>query len=98
MNLEEGRKQIDEIDGLIVTLLNRRATVARQIGEIKMRAGLPVVDHKREDIVLRRIVHQSAGRIGDEALTRIYRVILGESRRIQNHVAAELAALGELSK
>jgi len=86
MRLEESRKQIDEIDSEIVALLNRRALVSRQIGELKTRAGLPVVDSDREEVVLRRIVRDNAGAIDPGSLTRIYREVLEESRRIQTTV------------
>jgi chorismate mutase/prephenate dehydratase len=86
MRLEESRKQIDEIDSQIVELLNRRASVSRRIGELKTRAGLPVVDPEREEIVLRKIVRDNAGQIDPGSLMRIYREVLEESRRIQTTV------------
>ena len=39
--LAELRVQIDAIDGELLTLLNRRAKVAEQVGEIKRREGSP---------------------------------------------------------
>ena len=86
MRLEDSRKQIDEIDSEIVALLNRRALVSRQIGELKTRAGLPVVDIDREDVVLLRIVRDNAGKFDSGSLMRIYREVLDESRRIQTTV------------
>jgi chorismate mutase/prephenate dehydratase len=84
MNIEECRKVIDAIDTEILVLLNRRASLSRRVGIIKMGAGLPIVDEVREDIVLRRIVRENPGDIGDRALASIYREILDESRRLQN--------------
>lgn len=97
MNLEESRKQIDELDASIVNLLNRRAALARRIGRIKMQAGLPILDREREEIVLRRVVHANAGQMDDGSLIRIYRAILGECRMIQNIAVGEIAA-GEIVK
>ena len=97
MRLEESRKQIDEIDSEIVALLNRRASVSRRIGELKTRAGLPVVDLDREEIVLRKIVRDNAGEIDPGSLMRIYREVLEESRRIQTTVLLSFSA-GEVSK
>ncbi len=98
MKLEECRKKIDELDASIVALLNRRAMLARKIGQVKLLAGLPVFDPEREEAVLRRIVNESSGAIDDQALARLYREILNESRRIQNNLAGELATVGEISK
>ena len=83
MLLEECRKKIDAIDAELLRLLNRRAALSKQIGQIKSRAGLPVIDLHREDIILRRVVRNSAGEISPDAVERIYGEILAESRRIQ---------------
>ena len=88
MRLEESRKLIDEIDTEIVALLNRRAELSRQIGHLKTRAGLPVVDTDREEVVLRKIVRDASGEIDPSSLTRIYREVLKESRRIQTRLQA----------
>jgi len=97
MRLEDSRKVIDDIDSEIVALLNRRASISRRIGELKTRAGLPVVDLDREEIVLRKIVRDNAGEIDPGSLMRIYREVLEESRRIQTTVLLSFSA-GEVSK
>ena len=97
MRLEDSRKVIDDIDSEIVALLNRRASISRHIGELKTRAGLPVVDLDREEIVLRKIVRDNAGEIDPGSLMRIYREVLEESRRIQTTVLLSFSA-GEVSK
>ena len=98
MQLEECRKNIDAIDAEIMQLLNRRASLSRQIGSIKTRAGLPIIDLRREDIVLRRVVRDNAGDISSDSVLRIYDEILSESRRIQIAIAAQATADGELVK
>src|SRR5438045_3580158 len=97
MRLEESRKLIDEIDSEIVALLNRRALISRRIGELKTRAGLPVMDPEREEVVLRKVVRDNAGNIDAGSLMTIYREVLKESRRIQTTI--ELSPLvTEVSK
>jgi chorismate mutase/prephenate dehydratase len=98
MKLEECRRQIDELDVSIVALLNRRAMLARKIGRIKLLAGLPVTDQEREEMVLRRVMNKNSGAIDDHALARLYREILNESRRIQNELVEEGAAMAEVPK
>ncbi len=48
------RREIDEIDAQIIDLLKRRMKVCRDIGEYKMRAGLPVFDPVRHAEVSER--------------------------------------------
>ncbi len=43
------RSEIDEIDRAILSLLEERMGVIRQIGGIKKKAGLPAIDQKRHD-------------------------------------------------
>lgn len=98
MKLEELRQQIDELDASIVSLLNRRAVMSRKIGQIKLRAGLPIVDREREETVLRRVANKNSGEIDDNALGRIYREILNESRKMQDTLGEKLSAIEEISK
>lgn len=90
MKLEESRKKIDAIDTEILILLNRRAEISREIGLLKASAALPVADPRREDDILRCVVRENEGSIGDEAVADIYRTILQESRRIQVDVQREV--------
>jgi monofunctional chorismate mutase len=86
MTLEQKRKDIDEIDTEILTLLNRRAEVVRELGQIKMRAGLPLIDWGREAEVIRR-AGSHAETISDDSANRIYRAILREARQIELEMA-----------
>jgi chorismate mutase len=45
----------------------------------------------RENDILRCVVRENEGAIGDEAIAEIYRTILQESRRIQVDVQRELS-------
>jgi chorismate mutase len=92
MKLQDCRDEIDQIDKRIVTLLNRRAALVREIGAIKAAAGLPVIDRQREAKVLEALVEPSEGLIDDVALARIYRTILLECRRIQVQMIADAVA------
>ena len=96
MHLEECRKEIDAVDSEILRLLDRRAGLSRRIGRIKAGAGLPIIDLRREDAILRRVVRNSAGEISADAVERIYGEILSESRRIQLTLAVEASTSGEV--
>jgi len=93
MHLEECREKIDAIDAEILRLLNSRAGLSERIGQIKARAGLPIIDPSREEIILRSVTRDSE--ISPDAVERIYREILSESRRIQLAISAETATTSE---
>lgn len=81
--LDAKRERIDAIDRQLVALLNRRAGVARAIGEIKKSRGLPVVDPNREEQVIARIEKANTGPFPGESLRSIYREIFAASHQIE---------------
>ena len=83
MTLEQKRRDIDQIDGEILALLGRRAGIVREIGEMKLKAGLPIVDWAREAEIIRRAAQHGGGPLADDAADRIYRAILREARQIE---------------
>ena len=83
MTLEQLRKRIDRVDRKILQLLNERAVVARRIGEIKRRQGLPIFDGKRETAVLRRVTRSNGGPLSAAAISSIFQKILQHNRRLQ---------------
>jgi chorismate mutase len=83
MRIEDCREEIDRIDGELLRLLNRRARLALEIGELKARAGLPLKDEGREREVLSRSSVANAGPLGQNSVARIFRRIIRESRRVE---------------
>lgn len=76
------RSEIDRLDKELMRLLNRRAAIACQLGAIKVAAGLPAYDARREREVLARIRATNMGPLPAESVTRIFRRIILETRRI----------------
>lgn len=76
------RSEIDRLDNELMKLLNRRAAIACELGAIKVAAGLPAYDARREREVLARIRAANTGPLPAESVTRIFRRIILESRRI----------------
>ena len=54
MDLDQIRKDIDQIDQELVALLERRMVCVGQIVEYKEQQGLPVLDQGREERCLRK--------------------------------------------
>ena len=90
MKLEDWRKEIDSIDEQIVRLVNQRAKIAKKIGVLKAAAGLPVIDETREDEILRNVAARSNGVLKREAIIRIFRTLIRESRNIQTETHAKI--------
>ena len=60
-DLQALREQIDKFDGQILDALNKRASVATKIGEIKNDTGGGVFNAAREEEVLANIMATSKG-------------------------------------
>lgn len=77
------RAEIDKIDRELVGLLNRRAEVAAQIGQIKERQGLEVWSPAREEEVVAKVLAASHGPLPPETLRLIFRELMSGSRALQ---------------
>lgn len=75
--LETLRKRILEVDELLVNLVGERRSLVLEVGEVKRRLGLPVLDPSREAAVVRRAAEMARGRELDDELVRdvIWRII-----------------------
>jgi len=86
MTLEQKRRDIDQVDDEILALLNRRAEIVRELTQIKLRSGLPLIDWRRETEIIQRALSNS-GSLRDDSANRIYRAILREARQIEMDLA-----------
>jgi chorismate mutase/prephenate dehydratase len=71
------RRAIDRVDGELIALLNRRAELAREIGEVKRARGEVMFDPARQRQVLRHLRAHSKGPFPAEQLGRIWTEIMG---------------------
>ena len=72
----ELREQIDEVDEQLVRLLDRRARLARGIGEIKRDRGLETYAPDRERMLMDRLEKLSEGDFPRRGLQAVFREII----------------------
>ena len=77
------RKKIDDIDGRILGMINRRLKLAEEIGRVKSRTGNQVIDSARELLLLRNLAEINPGPLTNTALRHIYTEIIAAARAIQ---------------
>jgi chorismate mutase-like protein len=77
------RAQIDALDDELVTLLNRRAACAVEIGHLKQGLGLEVYQPERELAVLEHVRTANKGPLAPDAVTRLFERIIDEARRLE---------------
>jgi chorismate mutase/prephenate dehydratase len=83
MSLNDLRRSVDEIDDDILALLDRRATIAREIAQAKRDAHVATYDPEREREVLARLEAKGAGRFPREAIRAVYREVMSACLALQ---------------
>jgi chorismate mutase / prephenate dehydratase len=83
------RRQIDALDQRIVELLQHRARVVEEVGNIKREAHLPVTVPSRQAQVVERAQELAkGGPLPPEAVGRIYQKLVEEMRNWENNLDA----------
>lgn len=77
------RDEIDGLDGEILKLLNRRATLSKEVGQIKKNASELVFKPLRERDLLDKLTRENPGPLPNQHLAAIWREILSSSRALQ---------------
>ena len=83
MDIEDWRKQIDDLDRRLVELLSERARAAVEIGRLKRNTSLPIYEPDRERIVFANVQETNPGPLPGRDLVRIYERIIDVMRNIQ---------------
>jgi chorismate mutase/prephenate dehydratase len=86
-SLSDLRRDLDAIDHEIIAAINRRAEVAKQIGEHKKHGDAqPIFDPERESQVLQQAVANNPGPLSGEAVRAVFRELVSGSRAVQNRL------------
>lgn len=95
--LKQYRDRIDTIDEQLLTLVNQRAALAREIGDLKN--GGQIYRPEREAQVLRRLLEHNTGPLSGEAVTAIFRSVMCNCRALEKEISvAFLGPLGTFSE
>lgn len=87
-NLDESRKNLDEIDSQIVHLLEKRMEISKEIGILKLNNNLKTEDSGREDQVIKNLENKIAPEF-KTSIKPIYGEIFKESKKIISRVKNE---------
>lgn len=86
MNIAVLREKIDELDGQMLEVLNKRAWLAQQIGELKLKTGQSILDQNREAVLLERLKSLNKGPLTDDNIQEIFSAIIGACRDLQTRL------------
>ena len=98
-NLADLRVQIDALDKELLMLLNRRALVAEQVGEVKKREGTPFFRPDRVAQVIEKIQQANTGPLKNEHVAAVWREIMSACLALESPVrVAYLGPAGTFSE
>src|SRR6056297_691696 len=93
MSLDKLRKQIDQLDGKLIELLNERVNIALEIGKTKKEQGGEIYVPSREKAVFDRICGLNHnGPLPDKSARAIYREIMSAALALESNL--KIAYLG----
>ena len=93
------REAIDEVDARLISLLNERAQLAIDVGQVKHSAGTPLFRPEREAEVLRRAAALNGGPLSQDHVTNIFREVISACRALERPMAvAYLGPAGTFSE
>lgn len=84
--LEQCRKEIDEIDKELVNLFERRMDVAIRVANYKKENDLPIYDEERESKVIKKNVDNLKNKNYDLLARRFFLSIMELSRSLQESI------------
>ncbi len=92
VSLSDIRDKIDSIDDQLLRLLNDRAELVHEVGEIKKKDGLEIYAPEREEKLLQGLVAKSEGRLPEKSIRAIYREIMSAALALEEDLG--IAYLG----
>ena len=97
--LQSLRTRIDAVDAELLALLNRRARLAVEVGEIKRDEGSVVFRPEREAQVIEGLKQRNAGPLKADSIAPIWREIMSACRSLESPMrVAYLGPAGTFSE
>lgn len=94
MDLNDLRKEIDNIDDELIALFEKRLEIAKKIGDYKKKNSLPILDSKREKEKIEKILSKSEYRYR-KYIEEIFEDIFKISKEYQKDTSIKSALIGK---
>ena len=82
-HLMELRQKIDEVDLELLNALNQRAKLVMEVGKIKQKEQIEVLDKGREATLMKRLSEHNTGPLDEEMLQDLFQSIINILKRLQ---------------
>ncbi len=82
-HLLELRQKIDKVDLELLNALNQRAKLVMEVGKIKQKEQIEVLDKDREATLMKRLSEHNTGPLDEEMLQDLFQSIINILKRLQ---------------
>ena len=82
-HLLELRQKIDKVDLELLNALNQRAKIVMEVGKIKQKEKIEVLDKGREAALMKRLSEYNTGPLDEEMLQDLFQSIINILKRLQ---------------
>ena len=82
-HLLELRQKIDKVDLELLNALNQRAKLVMEVGKIKQKEQIEVLDKGRETALMKRLSEHNTGPLDEELLQDLFQSIINILKRLQ---------------
>ena len=82
-HLLELRQKIDKVDLELLNALNQRAKLVMEVGKIKQKEQIEVLDKGREATLMKRLSEHNTGPLDEEMLQDLFQSIINILKRLQ---------------
>lgn len=89
LDLNEIRKQIDEVDASIVDLFEKRMDLCKNVAQYKIDNGKNVLDRQREQEKISKVVNQAQNDFNRHGIEELFTQIMAISRKLQYQLLSE---------
>lgn len=94
--LEEMRKELDDIDGQITSLYEKRMGICAEVADYKIKNGKKVFDRTRENEKLAAVSADMTTEFNKKGIRELFEQIMSMSRKLQYQKLTDAGALGKL--
>ena len=97
IDLQHLRDQLDDIDGQIVHLYEKRMDICREVAEYKIENGKQVLDKEREKSKLQTLKAMASNDFYRHGVEELFEQIMSMSRKLQYQLLSKRGVIGRLS-
>ena len=83
MNLEEIRREINQIDDELIKLLEKRMELVSKVAVYKLKTGKAVLDSKREETILNKVAEAVESPVYKDVIVNTFTDLMKHSRAFQ---------------